>query len=407
MSRLLPCLIVFGLFGLVAALSAQGTDKKKNDAPPPTAQRPAAPAAPAPAAPKPAPASPRPVAPTAPPPPVAKTPSAAQQSAPRPTPKALAATPQPVAKTPAAPTPSAKILPNPATPKATGAPANPQVPLVRKDAPAAPKTTAPTSQPAPLVNSSPAVLSKSSVPTPATGPTAAKPRAPSGQPTPAVQSTPAGLSKTASAATKKSADGKPAAPPTGGITASRSTPQVTAAANAAVQAPVRQAIATDPLASQVARYEGIRTTMYHDSLGIPTVGIGFNLNRSDARAHIEALGLNYNQVRNGTQSLTSVQILTLFRADLQTAQNNARTLVPNYDTLPPTVQRVVADMTFNLGASRFGQFVELRRALAARDFAQAAHEMENSRWYHQVGNRGRDLANTMRSQAAPVSTVRR
>ena len=60
----------------------------------------------------------------------------------------------------------------------------------------------------------------------------------------------------------------------------------------------------------IEHWEGRRNQAYDDKtgkaitpgcvvLGHPTVGVGFNLDANGAQAAIEALGLDYNQVRSG------------------------------------------------------------------------------------------------------------
>lgn len=56
--------------------------------------------------------------------------------------------------------------------------------------------------------------------------------------------------------------------------------------------------------TMITESEGKRSCVYNDSLGIPTIGIGFNLKRDDAKALIQKLGLNYNSVVDGKQCLT-------------------------------------------------------------------------------------------------------
>jgi GH24 family phage-related lysozyme (muramidase) len=50
--------------------------------------------------------------------------------------------------------------------------------------------------------------------------------------------------------------------------------------------------------------------VYLDSRGIKTIGHGFNLERTGARAAIKAVGADYDRILNGTDSLTDAQILT-------------------------------------------------------------------------------------------------
>jgi hypothetical protein len=61
--------------------------------------------------------------------------------------------------------------------------------------------------------------------------------------------------------------------------------------------------------------ESWRRDVYEDSLGIPTTGVGFNLERGDAQAKIEDLGLDYPSVCDAPANqpvLTDAQVDSLF-----------------------------------------------------------------------------------------------
>ncbi len=62
------------------------------------------------------------------------------------------------------------------------------------------------------------------------------------------------------------------------------------------------------LKAQLIKHEGKRSKVYKDSEGVPTIGVGFNLKRSDAKAKIEALGLDYTKVLSGDQELTDPKL---------------------------------------------------------------------------------------------------
>jgi GH24 family phage-related lysozyme (muramidase) len=153
----------------------------------------------------------------------------------------------------------------------------------------------------------------------------------------------------------------------------------------------------DAMERLIAKNEGWKTTTYTDTAGHPTVGVGFNLDRSDAAAKIEALGLDYDKVRSGEQSLTDAQVNTLFQGDLDTAVSGAQGLISNFDDLNDARQTVVVDMVFNLGATQFSQFTNTIGAIEDGDWDRAADEMQDSNWYDQVGNRSEFDVNTMRA----------
>jgi len=138
---------------------------------------------------------------------------------------------------------------------------------------------------------------------------------------------------------------------------------------------------------RIEQHEGREAHVYPDTEGNPTIGVGFNLNRADARQRIEALGLSYDDVRAGQVDLTEAQIDQLLEADVDTAIQDARALFPNFDTLTAERQRALTDMAFNLGSDRLAGFRDLRDAVQNEDWERAAEEMRDSRWADQVGQR--------------------
>lgn len=148
-----------------------------------------------------------------------------------------------------------------------------------------------------------------------------------------------------------------------------------------------QSPSTEEIRSFIAENEGRRNRVYPDTKGIPTIGIGFNLNRSDASSRLQSVGADYDQVRKGKVSLTDRQVDALFEQDLSTAQNAARSFLPNIQTYPPGIQIALTDLAFNLGGQGLANFHNFQRSLSNRNFEQAAKDLRNSRWYGQVGNR--------------------
>jgi GH24 family phage-related lysozyme (muramidase) len=150
------------------------------------------------------------------------------------------------------------------------------------------------------------------------------------------------------------------------------------------------------LFKQISIHEGVRNTVYKDTKGIPTIGVGFNLTRKDAREKVEALGVDYDKVRAGKESLTEDQIFELYKNDIQTAISDAKSIVSNFDDLDRVRQRVMVDMAFNLGHARFSEFKATINAVERFDFEKAAEQMINSLWFDQVKTRGVRLVKMMR-----------
>ena len=155
------------------------------------------------------------------------------------------------------------------------------------------------------------------------------------------------------------------------------------------------------LTAMLIKHEGKKAKVYTDTQGHPTIGVGFNLDRRDARAKIEALGLDYDKVKAGTQTLSEPNIMSLLSDDMDTAIAGCQAVFPRFTDLSDVRQRVLADMMFNLGKAKFAGFTKLIAAVNAANFAQAAAEMKDSAWYRQVGTRGKTLVMMMQTDMDP------
>ena len=134
--------------------------------------------------------------------------------------------------------------------------------------------------------------------------------------------------------------------------------------------------------------EGYFRCVYNDPLGIPTVGIGFNLRKSGARQRITNVGANYDKILRKSECLEAYQIKRLFDDDMAEAVQCASSWLSQvWSRMGTTRQSAIADMAFNLGCSRLRQFKNMKAALERGDYTKAAAEMRNSRWCRQVKSR--------------------
>jgi len=127
--------------------------------------------------------------------------------------------------------------------------------------------------------------------------------------------------------------------------------------------------------SQLIEHEGLKLKPYRCPTGKLTIGVGRNL-EDRGITEAEALYLLNNDIAECL-------------ADLQTIFSG------RFWTLPEIVRRVLVGMRFNLGATGFRSFKKMIKACAGEDFAQAALEMQDSKWFTQVGDRGSTLVNIM------------
>lgn len=161
---------------------------------------------------------------------------------------------------------------------------------------------------------------------------------------------------------------------------------------------------------RVAISEGDKAKMYYDTKGVPTIGIGFNLQRPDARTALEGVGVpisNVDGVMSGAIALTQAQINNLFDYSFEPVLSNARTSLPSgiFDAMSDARRFVICDMVFNLGPqwNTFAQTIALIAAAqdeknhgapdAHAKFVEAADHMRSLLWYRQTGDRSkRDCA---------------
>ena len=138
------------------------------------------------------------------------------------------------------------------------------------------------------------------------------------------------------------------------------------------------------LKEQIKRHEGEVLEVYEDSLGYLTLGVGHLIQKSDPE---------YGQPA-GTP--VSQEVVDMYYEDdfdkhveetIHVCENN--NIV--FDALPESIQHVLVNMCFNLGANRLGKFRNMLAAVSTSDWKEMASQMEDSRWFGQVGRRSVEL----------------
>ena len=132
--------------------------------------------------------------------------------------------------------------------------------------------------------------------------------------------------------------------------------------------------------------EGVKYEIYLDHLGLPTCGIGHLIQSTDPEHGLEV----------GTK-IDEERVNELFDQDVEETTNECRLLYNNFDDLPEEVQRIIANMMFNMGRPRLSRFHKMKQAVDSGDWSEAAAQMKDSRWYNQVTNRAQRLVNRMQN----------
>jgi lysozyme len=155
------------------------------------------------------------------------------------------------------------------------------------------------------------------------------------------------------------------------------------------------------LEDQLILHEGLRLEVYKCPVGKWTVGVGRNLEgkplTDEEQEHIlGARGLKPDQVIDTLKErgVTKDEALFLLANDIEDAVKDLSHF-EWYENLDPIRKKVVIDMRYNLGPTRFRQFRRMIAALSVGDYKIASWEMQDSQWYHQVGNRSKRLIRMM------------
>lgn len=139
------------------------------------------------------------------------------------------------------------------------------------------------------------------------------------------------------------------------------------------------------LKEQIKRHEGEVLEIYADSLGYLTLGVG-HLIQPDEVYHDQPVGTKVPQ-----------QVVdAYYDNDFDKHVTEAIHVFESkggedFDSLPEDIQHTLVNMTFNLGGSRLGKFNNMWKAVVAEDWKNMAVEMEDSKWFRQVGRRGTEL----------------
>lgn len=126
--------------------------------------------------------------------------------------------------------------------------------------------------------------------------------------------------------------------------------------------------------------EGVVNKIYLDHLGYPTFGIGHLVKDTDPEKGLPV-----------DAPVSEKRIEEAFQQDMNWVESDCVKMFAEFREMPEEVQRVVANMMFNLGYTRLNQFNNFKAAIREGDWNEAAKEGRDSRWHKQVTNRAERL----------------
>ena len=145
------------------------------------------------------------------------------------------------------------------------------------------------------------------------------------------------------------------------------------------------------LKEQIKRHEGEVLEVYEDSLGYLTFGVGHLIKDSDDE-HGLPVGTPVSQER--VDDVYEYDFDKHVEETIHVFESKGGS---DFYNLPEDIQHVLVNMTFNLGGTRFGKFNNMWKAVVEGDWKKMAVEMEDSRWFKQVGRRSIELQESVLS----------
>jgi lysozyme len=144
------------------------------------------------------------------------------------------------------------------------------------------------------------------------------------------------------------------------------------------------------LIEQLKRHEGLRLYVYDDAngrevtqgyrlQGHPTIGVGRLLTHG--------------------RGLSTIEVEMLLENDIEVVVDELNRNAPWWNELCEARKAVMVNLCFNLGWPRLSLFENMLDATEKGNWDRAADELMDSKWFSQVGLRGLELVEQLRTGA--------
>ena len=133
----------------------------------------------------------------------------------------------------------------------------------------------------------------------------------------------------------------------------------------------------EQIVKDLINHEGKKRTVYLDSMGIETIGVGRNLRH---------VGLDDDEV------------IYLLNNDIDRVERQFDTYFTCWRDKKETVRRMMISFVFNVGVGTARKFPKMMKAIEEDDYDEAVDELlynfkgKHSKYYNQVGRRALELA---------------
>lgn len=144
--------------------------------------------------------------------------------------------------------------------------------------------------------------------------------------------------------------------------------------------------------SLIGAHEGCRLSAYLDTKGVPTIGIGFNLDDPNATAICLSVGASRAALLDGSAQLTQAQCDSILSCCLHDTAAWLAQAIPAFNGFSDRRKAALADMGFNLGETRFLEFRQMIACIRAGQWEDAASSALDSLWAKEVPARAAEDA---------------
>jgi len=142
------------------------------------------------------------------------------------------------------------------------------------------------------------------------------------------------------------------------------------------------------IADQLKRHEGVRLAVYDDATGKP-------VKQGDTLQGHPTIGVG--RLLTGDRGLTTAEIEMLLANDIDVVIDELNREIPWWNEMNEARQACMINLCFNLGWPRLKGFKNMLLAAEGGLYEIAADEMVDSIWFEQVGLRGVELSEQMRT----------
>ena len=126
--------------------------------------------------------------------------------------------------------------------------------------------------------------------------------------------------------------------------------------------------------------EGVQLHAYYDPMHVLTVGVGRNLEVSPG------LNILHRKIKLG-DSITQAEAEALLEEDIDRVLSALRKQIANFNSLPERYQKVLINMSFQLGTNGIMKWHDMLYAMSQGKDDDIIKAIKDSHYYHQCTNR--------------------